>query len=77
MDAAAWWGHLDVVKWLYANASGKCTASGFKQVARDGPLRAAFWLHTHFPELAPVDVQGVLDMDRAERFDLLLFLDAH
>jgi hypothetical protein len=51
------------VTWMWSNGSTQ--------------THPAFWLHTHFPELAPVDVQGVLDMDRAERFDLLLFLDAH
>ncbi|KAL3657637.1 hypothetical protein V7S43_017440 [Phytophthora oleae] len=44
MDEAAAHGHLDVVKWLYANRSEGCTTAAMDGAARNGHLEMLVWL---------------------------------
>lgn len=83
MDAAAANGHLDVVKWLYANRSEGCPATALDAAAgcqhpsidrHHNHLRVVQWIVSHCEGLHIISAMGRALL--AKNFEVALFLHA-
>ncbi|KAF1783525.1 Ankyrin repeat-containing domain [Phytophthora cactorum] len=50
MDNAAYYGHIEVVKWLHDNRREGCTVDAMNLAARNGHLDVVKWLHLNRTE---------------------------
>ncbi|OWY92766.1 hypothetical protein PHMEG_00038091 [Phytophthora megakarya] len=80
MDCAARWGHLEVVKWIHANRTERCTNMAIKNVVTEGHVGIAYWLITHISDLSPEELTlqdvNIVRFVR-NNFEMLLFLHEH
>ena len=47
MNRAAWYGHLDVVRWLHGHRTEGCTQQAMNMAAKGGHLKVVQFLHNY------------------------------